>query len=93
MTGLRQKEPALNVGNYKSVESGADDVMAYLRTADNADKFLVVLNFAEDSHILNLRQVGQQATIAVATDRVRSGPVDLSNLLLGPNEGLVLRVS
>jgi hypothetical protein len=50
------------------------------------------LNFGSDSHTLDLSQAGFTATIAVDTDMVRSGSVDLLNLTLGANEGLVLRL-
>jgi alpha-glucosidase len=92
LTSLRRTEPALNVGDYASVEAGVDDVFAYLRTALRADRFLVVLNFGGDTHSLNLSQVAPKAVIAVASGMVRSGEVDLSKLVLGPDEGLVLRL-
>jgi hypothetical protein len=80
------------VGDYASVDAGVDDVFAYWRTADGVDRFLVVLNFGSDSYTLNLSHVVQEAAIAVATDMVRSGQVDLSHLMLRPNEGLILRL-
>jgi alpha-glucosidase len=92
LTDLRRVEPALHVGDYASVDAGVDDVFAYLRTAKGVDHFLVVLNFGDEVHTLDLSQAGFTATIAVATDMVRSGSVDLSNLVLGANEGLVLRL-
>lgn len=93
LTHLRRQEPALRVGDYASVDAGADDVFAYTRTAPDADRFLIVLNFGADGHILDLHQVAHRATIAVATDMVRNGKVDLTELWLGPNEGLVLRLA
>ncbi len=97
LTALRQTEPSLSVGDYASVETGVADIFAYLRTAPNSDRFLVVLNFGALSfesaeHRLNLSQVAPRATIAVATDMVRTGLVDLTSLSLAPNEGLVLRL-
>ncbi|MEW5956363.1 MAG: alpha-amylase family glycosyl hydrolase [Chloroflexota bacterium] len=100
LTGLRRAEPALSVGDYAAVETGLADVFAYLRTAPGADRFLVALNFGSERHALDLSRVGEltssrvapQAEIAVATDMVRRGEVALSDLALGPNEGLVLRL-
>ena len=92
LTALRRVEPALSVGDYASVEVSAENVFAYLRTGPNATRFLIVLNFGGDDHTLDLSQVGSKADIAVATDMVRNGSVDLSALSLGPNEGLVLRL-
>lgn len=93
LTRLRLAEPALSVGDYASVDSGADDVFAYRRTAPGADAFLVILNFGPRKHTLDLSRNARTGTIAVATDMVRSGGVDLGYLRIGPNEGLVLRLS
>jgi len=59
LTRIRRVEPALHAGDYTSVETGSTGVFAYLRTAENADRFLVVLNFGGEVHTLNLSQVGQ----------------------------------
>lgn len=93
LTRLRQAEPALSVGDYHTVETGVDEVFAYLRTTPTENYFLVVLNFGQDSHSLDLCDVTFGAVIALATDMKRTGPVDLSKLQINPNEGLVLRVS
>ena len=92
LTALRQAESSLSVGDYASVDSGAANVFAYVRTAPGADRFLIVLNFAAGTPTLDLSQLGNTAEIAVATDMVRAGTVELSNLILRPNEGLVLRL-
>jgi alpha-glucosidase len=94
LSSLRQAEPALAVGDYTSVEAGVADVFAYVRTPPSADdRFLVVLNFGAEAHPLDLCHVCPGATIALATGLDRTGPVDLSELALGPNEGLLLRMS
>jgi hypothetical protein len=41
---------------------------------------------------VDLSVVARNATIAVASDMQRSGPVNLAALALGPDEGLVLRI-
>jgi len=92
LSSLRRAAPALSVGDYASVEAGVDDVFAYLRTAPQSDRFLIVLNFGNEPHQLDLGQVAAKADIAVATGMARSGKADLSRLELGPNEGLVLRL-
>ena len=92
LTALRRVGPALSVGDYTSVEAGADDVFAYVRTGPGAARFLIVLNFGGDEHTLDLSHAGSKADITVATDMVRSGSVELAALSLGPNEGLVLRL-
>lgn len=92
LTGLRRAEPALSIGSYGPVETEADDVLAYLRTAPNADSFLVILNFGGNAHTLNLSRVAPEAHIALSSGMVRSGPVDLARLFLAANEGLILRL-
>jgi alpha-glucosidase len=92
LTTVRRAEPALYVGDYASVETKVEDVFAYTRTAPNADRFLIVLNFGGHTHTLDLSQVASKADIAVTTDMVRGGAVDLSELKLGSNEGVVLRL-
>jgi alpha-glucosidase len=92
LTRLRRKEPALHAGDYAPVDASADDIFAYLRTAPGSDHFLIVLNFGDAAHTLDLAHVAPTAKIAAATDMVRQGPVDLGNLAIGVNEGLVLRL-
>ncbi len=94
LTALRRAEPALHAGSYLSVNPRTPnpDVLAYLRTHEGADSFLVVLNFSARPHLLDLSIAGEQATIAVATDMQRSGSVNLAALHLAPDEGLVLRL-
>lgn len=93
LTALRRAEPALNMGHYASIDSGSENVFAYMRTTPGANRFLIVLNFSNDAQTLDLSQVAQTAEIAVATDMVRVGKVDLSMLGVGANEGLVLRIN
>jgi alpha-glucosidase len=90
LTRLRQAEPALNRGEYVAVDTDVQDIFAYRRTADS--DFMVILNFGSDTHTLNLAHVAEQAEIAISTSMNRSGPVELDNLTIQPNEGLVLRI-
>jgi alpha-glucosidase len=89
---LRRAEPALHAGDYTSLDVGVGDVFVYLRTAPGADRFLVVLNFGAEPHTLDLGYVAHTATVAVSTDLVRQGRVELESLPIGPDEGLVLRL-
>lgn len=92
LTSLRRAEPALNAGDYIPVDSRSENIFAYIREAPNADRFLIALNFSDDAHTLDLSRLARTAKIALATDMVRSGKVELSSLTLSPNEGLVLRL-
>ncbi|HMQ55486.1 MAG TPA: alpha-amylase family glycosyl hydrolase, partial [Anaerolineae bacterium] len=75
LTTLRRAEPSLHLGAYTAVETGSDEVLAYLRSAPDQDYFLVVLNFGTRSHTLDLGKISWGATIAVASDMVREGLV------------------
>ena len=92
LTALRNAEPALHAGDYATVMTSHNDVLAYRRSAPNGNNFVIVLNFSDNDLTLDLSQVASTATIAVATDMERAGTVDLSQLALHGNEGLVLRL-
>ena len=89
LTAFRRASPALTGGDYRSLDSGAEDVFAYLRTA-GGQQVLVVLNFGTASHRLDFSAVAATGVIAVATDMRRTGAVDLAALAVGANEGLVV---
>jgi alpha-glucosidase len=91
LTNLRQSEPALHAGAYATVDTDADDVFAYLRSAGET-RFLIVLNFGARSHTLDLSAAGEQGEIAVATNGDPPGTVTLQNLKLMPDEGLLIRL-
>jgi alpha-glucosidase len=91
LTKLRQSEPALMVGAYRSVETDVADVFAYIRSHGDT-RFLVALNFSADAHRLNLASVAERAQLALSTRLAEPDVRDLSALDLEPNEGLVLRV-
>jgi alpha-glucosidase len=96
LTALRQSSPALTVGDYSTVESGKDEIFAYLRTAKTADggeqRYLVVLNFGAATHRLDLSTLGKQGTILLSTNMLSKGPIPLRRLYVSPNEGLILVV-
>ncbi|QXP84377.1 alpha-amylase family glycosyl hydrolase [Methylococcus sp. Mc7] len=91
LTALRQRNPALNQGDYEGVETAADGVFAYTRTA-GAERLLIVLDFAGCEHLLDLGELADEAEILLSTGMRRAGRVDLRRLRLLANEGLVLRM-
>jgi alpha-glucosidase len=93
LTALRRAEPALHRGAYRSLDAESEDVFAYLRTADDGQRFLVVLNFGSQPRIARIKDLTTNgASIAVATGMDRVGKVNLARISLRPNEGLVLRL-
>ena len=91
LTALRQAEPALTIGDYRSLDAGTPDVFAYLRSHEET-RFLVVFNFGGEARRLDLSAVGKEAEIALSTEMTRPRAVVLSALNLGPNEGRILRL-
>ncbi len=92
LTALRAQEPALYGGDYATVDAGVEEVFAYLRR-DDAQHFLIVLNFGAKSHTLNLNAAGQEGVITVSTHSIHQRDVDLGHLALRPDEGLVVRIT
>ncbi len=92
LTALRRSEPALSVGHYGSVKVREDGVFAYKRFEDGSDDFLVVLNFQDKPHLLDLSGIVESGVIEISTWMDREGVVDLGSLHLAPDEGLVIRL-
>jgi alpha-glucosidase len=91
LTTLRQSSPALTVGDYASVDTGVENIFAYTR-AHNNERLLVVLNFGDATHRLNLSQLGADAEILLSTGMESAGKVRLRALYIVGNEGVVLRL-
>ena len=92
LTTLRSTEPALSVGMYQGLELEEQDVYAYRKQGIQSDDFLVVLNFSSNPRIVDLNAVSFKAKIEISTNMQRIGETDLGNLILDPNEGLILRL-
>ena len=92
LTTLRSTEPALSVGMYQGLELEEQDVYAYRKQGIQSDDFLVVLNFSSNTWIVDLNAVSFKAKIEISTNMQRIGETDLGNLILDPNEGLILRL-
>jgi alpha-glucosidase len=92
LTALRKTEPALSVGGYQSMDIDVEDVFVYRRFGADSDDFLIVLNFGGQTHKIKLKAGTSKGIIEISTSMTRVGEVDLNNLILSPNEGLVLRI-
>ena len=92
LTHLRATTPALYCGDYASMETGIDDIYAYTRS-HGEERYLVLLNFGQGSHRLDLRALGERATIALSTGMLSTGAIRLRQVYITPNEGLLLRLS
>ena len=92
LTALRNASPALQIGAYAAVETGVDEIYAYTRS-HGEERYLVLLNFGQGSHRLDLRALGERATIALSTGMLSTGAIRLRQVYITPNEGLLLRLS
>jgi len=89
---LRNKEKSLTIGNYKSIIVDNSNIFAYKRSIKASDSFIAVLNMGNKEYSVNLNTQEADAKIEVATDMKRTGTVNLNDMILYPNEGLVLRI-
>ena len=92
LAALRARTPALRVGDQRTVEAGSE-VFAWVRECDG-ERLLAAVNFAGVQVPLRLRTaLPSSATLLLSTDIDRAqGDVDLADLVLGPNEAVLLRL-
>ena len=97
LIALRQTSDAIGLGDQRSIDLPADSpVVAFIRQAAG-DKAAVVVNVSPDEVHLDLRASSRghlpgEAALLLSTEsgRTSGASVDLRELILGPNEGLVL---
>jgi alpha-glucosidase len=89
---LRREEPALQGGAQRSVDAGAG-LFCFTRELDDSS-FLVALNFSSEQVPLALAEdLAQNARLELSTDSARElGEITLDELVLGPDEGVLLRL-
>ena len=94
LTALRRAEPALNRGGIELVDVPTPGVLAYRRTHEEGDSFLVLLNFGDESHPFNLDALDPEGTeIILSTDPTRTIGAVAGAVSLAGNEGVILRLS
>ncbi|PEN14413.1 alpha-amylase [Longibacter salinarum] len=89
---LRRKHPALHAGSYRSFDA-PDGVFAYARSAstDDADRFVVVLNFTGETRTWSLAE-GVHGKIKVSTRYGRQDEAVSGIVPLRPDEGVLICV-
>jgi alpha-glucosidase len=95
LTALRQSSPALLVGDYRSLDTGKEEVFAYVRTAQvegGEQRYLVVLNFGASTHRIDMSSLGRKGRILLSTNMLSEGEVPLRQLYVSPNEGIIVAV-
>ncbi|HYP38981.1 MAG TPA: alpha-amylase family glycosyl hydrolase [Chloroflexia bacterium] len=89
---LRKDTPALAVGSYAQVDAGHPDIFAYIREHEST-RIVVMLNFSNQTHSINLGALGGECRILLSTMLDRSGMASLISLKIRPNEGLIADIS
>jgi len=93
LAALRAQTPALQTGEQRTVDAGAD-VLAWLREGDG-DRLVAAMNFAVTATPLALAPELRRApaTLLVSTDPDRTGgALDLATVTLAPGEALLVRL-
>jgi alpha-glucosidase len=92
LAALRRATPALQTGSQRALDAG-DDVLAWMRELDG-DRLLAAVNFAARPTPFELPAgLPARAPLVLSTDPDRAGgDADLGGLVLGPGEGVLLRV-
>ncbi|HEX9987882.1 MAG TPA: alpha-amylase family glycosyl hydrolase [Chloroflexia bacterium] len=91
LLALRRSSPALSVGGYTDIPAEEPDIFSFMRE-HGGQRMLVVLNFSHDPCVFKMRSESAVAEIALSTVPGRSGQVDLANLTLAPDEGIIVRL-
>jgi alpha-glucosidase len=93
LIALRRGEPALEVGRFEACPA-AHDVVAYFRRAREGDaNFLVALNLGSRPQVLEATVETAGACVIVGTHPEREGERIEGDVVLGPHEGVVLRLA
>jgi alpha-glucosidase len=89
----RKGSAALRQGSYRSFPDAPESLYAFVREASE-ERLLVALNFGgEPVRWTTPPELGEDAAVELSTDPDRqAGPVRLSELVIRPDEGVVLRL-
>ncbi|WP_143092960.1 alpha-amylase family glycosyl hydrolase, partial [Arsenicibacter rosenii] len=88
---LRQNEPALMTGDYTPIYADRQAI-AYLRGAEGADRFLIVLNLSHRPAYLKLNDDLAGGTIVLASYPELEGAEVSGNINLNGDEGIIVRL-
>jgi alpha-glucosidase len=87
----RRRTPALNRGSYRPLDVDQEDCYVYLREHPEGSR-LIALNFVDEPRKVAV-PYGDQGEVTLSTHLDRIGNVQLSDLDLRPNEGIIIEVS
>jgi len=87
---LRKNSPALQVGSYTPMDILPESCFIYQRSVGK-ELLLVALNFSVDTQIFSLPEASQ-ATCLLSTHLDRTGEIELREISLRSNEGLIIQL-
>jgi len=87
---LRRQEPALHVGEYRSVFSDKQ-IIAYARESSDS-RFMIVLNLSHRPSYFHQESLRFEGTVELSTEPERTGAIVKDNVLLSGDEGVVVRL-
>jgi len=90
LLALRKGLAALQYGSYTPTDILTEDCFIYRRELDDG-KYVIALNFTEEEKVFTLADEGG-GLIALSTYLDRQGEIDLKDIKLRPNEGLMIKV-
>ncbi len=91
LLAYRRSTPALQHGDYQPVDPTPPERFVYLRHILGQRPILVALNFSSQEQHLRLPQYGT-GKLAISSRLDRSGAIDLSNLKLRSDEGIIVEL-
>ena len=91
LLALRSSAPALNSGDFTQRSTASDSVFIFERSFKH-EHFLIAINLGSDEQIVEV-EARSRARIVLSTLLDRSETVELSQLKLRSNEGLILRLT
>jgi alpha-glucosidase len=92
LLAYRRSTPALQRGDYQPIDPSTPETFVYLRHLLGYQPILIALNFTSKEQILRFPQFGT-GRLAISTRLDRSDPVDLSNLQLRADEGMIVELN
>ncbi len=85
---LRRVSPALSLGSYQSIEQANVNCFVYLRLHED-QRYLVILNFSPEDQLVTVES-HRRGNIVLSTSMDREGLIDLSEVHMRGNEGLLI---
>lgn len=90
LLALRAADPRLTRGDYRSV-AAADQVYAFTRGIDSG-RLLIAVNFSPSSTAANLESAGAGRLVLCTGSRATGVPSVLGDLVLEPDEAVILEL-